>query len=110
MKAKIQRGDTVQIITGKRNDKGQRGEVIRVIGKTNRVVIQGLNMNKKHQREMQTQGRSIPGGVVEYEGPMPISNVMLVCPSCDEPTRVGISFDDDGEAHRMCKKCESEID
>lgn len=110
MKAKIIRGDTVEIITGKTDDKGKRGEIIRVIGKTNRVVIQGLNMNKKHQREQQGGGKNTPGGVVEYEAPLAISNIMLVCPSCDETTRVGISFDEDGQAHRMCKKCESEID
>jgi large subunit ribosomal protein L24 len=109
-KMKIRRGDTIEVITGKREDKGKRGEVIRVLPKRNRIVVQGVNMRKKHQRQFQTEGRTMAPGIIEFEGQMSISNVMLVCPKCDEPTRVGISRDEVGLPHRVCKKCEAEID
>lgn len=110
-KVKIRKGDTVEVVTGPRIDKGKRGEVIRVTPKNNRLVIQKVNMRKKHQREFQTsKGRQMEAGIIEMEGSLDISNVMLVCPKCDEPTRVGIQRDEDGLAHRICKKCESQID
>lgn len=108
-KLKIKKGDTVEVITGKEIDKGRRGEVIRVIPKDHRIVIQGINMRKKHQSQVQTQGRSISPGIIEFEGSIDISNVMLVCPKCDEPTRVAIQREDD-ISRRVCKHCESLID
>jgi large subunit ribosomal protein L24 len=108
-KLKIKKGDTVEIISGKEIDKGRRGEVIRVIPKDHRVVVQGINMRKKHQSQVQTQGRSISPGIIEFEGSIDISNVMLVCPKCDEPTRVGIQRED-SFSRRVCKHCESLID
>ena len=65
---------------------------------------------KKHQGDVQAQGRNLSPGIIEFEGPMDISNVMLVCPSCDEATRIGIRRNEDGAAHRVCKRCEAEID
>lgn len=109
MKVKIKKGDIVEVISGKEKDKGKRGEVIRVIPDKSRVVVQGVNMRKKHQRQVQTQGRSIAPGIIEFEGPIHISNVMLVCSKCDEPTRVGIQRQD-GEVHRVCKNCGALID
>lgn len=106
MKTKIKKGDNVEVIGG--SDKGQRGEVIKVMPKTARVVVQGINIRKKHQRQVQTQGRTMNPGIIEYEGPIHISNVMLVCPKCDEPTRVAIKRED-GEVTRVCKSCEAEI-
>jgi len=108
---KIKKGDTVEVISGTRDDKGKRGEVIKVIPKERRVVVQGVNIRKKHQRQVQTQGRrNISPGIIEFEGPMHISNVMLVCPKCDEPTRVGVQRDENGEARRVCKNCQAIID
>ncbi len=109
-KIKIKKGDTVEIITGPRDDKGERGEVIRVIPKKNRLVIQGRNMRKKHQRQFQAEGKTMDVGIIEFEGSLDVSNVMLVCPKCDEPTRVGIERDEDGIAIRVCKRCEAQID
>lgn len=106
MKAKIRKGDNVEVIGGVAT--GLRGEVIKVMPKTAQVVVQGINIRKKHQRQVQTQGRTMNPGIIEYEGPLHISNVMLVCPKCDEPTRVGIRRED-GEAVRVCKKCDAEI-
>lgn len=109
MKVKIRKGDTVEIISGRSEDKGKRGEVIRVIPEENRVVVQGVNMRTKHQRQVQTQGRTINPGRVRFEAPIHISNVMVVCPKCGKPTRVGINRDD-GVARRVCKRCQAIID
>ncbi len=106
MKVKIRKGDNVEVIGGA--GKGIRGEVIKVLPRKSQIVVQGVNIRKKHQRQMQTQGRTIQPGIIEAEGPIHISNVMLVCPNCKEPTRVGISRDE-GEMVRICKKCEGEI-
>ena len=110
MKVKIRKGDTVEIISGRLEDKGKRGEVIKVLPDERRVVVQGVNMRKKHQSQVQTQGRSMNPGIIEFEGSIDISNVMLVCPSCDEATRVGIQRDEEGLPHRVCKRCEAQID
>ena len=109
MNVKIRKGDTVEIISGKLEDQGKRGEVIKVLPDEHRVVVQGINMHTKHQRQVQTQGRTINPGRIKFEAPMDISNVMLVCPKCNEPARVGVQRDDDG-AHRVCKKCQAFID
>ncbi len=104
MKTKIRKGDTVEVISGRDEDKGKRGEVIKVLPKENRVVIQRINVRKKHQSQYQTQGRTLNPGIVEFEAPLHLSNVMLVCSSCNEPTRVGIQREA-GEVHRVCKRC-----
>ena len=109
MKIKIRKGDTVEVISGRFEDKGKRGEVIRVDPGENRVVVQTVNMRKKHQAQMQTKGRPISGGIIEFEGPISISNVMLVCPVCKEKTRVGIHREGN-EVQRFCKKCKAEFD
>jgi len=109
-KMKIKKGDTVQVSTGPREDKGKRGEVIRVLPKENRIVVQGVNMRKKHQRQFQAEGRTMNPGIIEFEGSFDISNVMLVCPSCDELTRVTIRRDEDGLPYRVCRKCGKDIE
>ncbi|MDD2921133.1 MAG: 50S ribosomal protein L24 [Anaerolineales bacterium] len=110
MKVKIRKGDTVEIISGKLEDKGKRGEVINVMLDSRRVVVQGANIRTKHQKQVQTQaGRNLDAGRIQFEGPIDISNVMLVCPKCGEPTRVAVQRDETG-AHRVCKNCEAAID
>lgn len=109
MKMKIRKGDEVEVISGRWEDKGKRGEVIRVLPKKSRVIVQGVNLRKKHQSQVQTQGRTLTPGIIEFEGSIDVSNVMLVCPKCDEPTRVGVQRED-GEAIRVCKRCEALID
>jgi len=107
---KIRKGDTVEVISGRLEDKGKRGEVINVLMKNNRVVVQGIAIRTKHQRQVQTQaGRNINPGRIQFEGPIDISNVMLVCPKCNQAARVGIQRDEAG-AHRVCKNCEQLID
>ncbi len=109
MKVKIRKGDTVEVISGREHDKGRRGEVIRVEPDNGRVVVQGVNLRKKHQRQMQSQGRQISPGIVEFEAPISIANVMLVCPKCNEATRVAIQRDDN-QPVRVCKHCQALID
>ena len=75
-----------------------------------RIVVQGVNIHTKHQRQVQTQaGRQINPGRIQFEGPIDISNVMLVCPKCNEASRVAIQRDETG-AHRVCKHCGQLID
>jgi len=106
VKVKIRKGDIVEVISGRMDDKGKRGEVIRVLPAEGRVVVQGVNMRKKHQRQVQTQGRTLTPGIIEFEAPVSISNVMLVCPSCSKATRVGLLRSETG-VQRMCKKCQA---
>jgi large subunit ribosomal protein L24 len=109
VKVKIKRGDIVEVISGREADKGRRGEVIKVLPAEQRVVVQGVNIRKKHQRQMQTQGRTMSPGIIEFEAPVHISNVMLVCPKCDEATRVRIQRED-GVSRRVCKNCGALLD
>ncbi len=100
MAAKIRKGDTVSVLAGK--DRAKRGEVERVLPKVERVVVQGVNMIKRHQR---TQPGVRQGGIIERPNALHLSNVALVCPSCDQPTRVTFAVLDDGRKVRKCKKC-----
>ena len=109
MKVKIRKGDTVEVMSGNDEDKGKRGEVIRVNPDDGRVVVQGINLRTKHQRQVQAQGRTVSPGKVRFESPIDISNVMLVCPKCGKATRVAISREGEKSA-RMCKKCHASID
>ena len=110
MKVKIRKGDTVEIISGRLEDKGKRGEVINVLLENRRVVVQGVNIRTKHQKQVQTQaGRNLNPGRIQFEGPIDISNVMVVCPKCGEPTRVAVQRDEDG-SRRVCKNCQALID
>jgi large subunit ribosomal protein L24 len=106
---KIRKGDTVEIISGRRAEKGKRGEVIKVLPDESQVVVSGVNIRKKHQRQVQSQGRTLKPGIIEFEAPIDISNVMLVCPKCDEPTRVGVQREA-GKSQRTCKQCGALLD
>jgi large subunit ribosomal protein L24 len=90
MKKRIRKGDQVEVITGKEENKGKRGEVIKVLSKENRVVVQGINLLTKHQRQVQSEGKTVNPGIVKFEGPVDISNVMVVCKKGNKPTRIGI--------------------
>ena len=110
MKVKIRKGDTVELISGKRDEIGKRGEVINVLIDKRRVVVQGVNIRTKHQKQTQNQsGRNIKNSRrIQFEAPIDISNVMLVCPKCGEVTRVAIQRDENG-VQRVCKHCEAVI-
>ena len=109
METKIKKGDLVEVINGATEDKGKRGEVIKVIPEDNRLVIQGINLHTKHQKQVQAKGRTVSPGKLKLESPIDLSNVMLVCPKCNKITRVGLSRGS-GKSVRVCKKCESIID
>ncbi len=107
---KIKKGDTVLVVRGKKANKGQKGKVIKVIPQKNRVVIEGVNIVKKHLKEIPNVRE---GGIVEIEAPVHISNVMLVCPNCGKPTRVGFRVVKEKNVlrkYRYCKKCNENID
>lgn len=104
MAAKIKKGDLVEVISGK--DKGKRGKVLRVIPKEMKVIVEGVNIVKRHQRP---NPRMREGGIVEREAPIYASKVMLVCPNCSQRTRVGFKVVE-GKKVRYCKKCGEIID
>jgi large subunit ribosomal protein L24 len=100
----VRRGDRVKVISGK--DAGKEGKVLRAFPEKQRVVVEGVQRIKKHTRPTQQQPQ---GGIVEIEGTIHVSNVMLVCPNCGEPTRVGHKRED-GVRIRVCKRCERPIE
>ena len=104
---RIKKGDTVQVITGE--DKNVRGEVLRVLAKEDRVVVSKVNMVTKHQSAQRAGRSQMQGGRIQFEAPIHVSNVMLVCPKCDQATRVGFAVVDDQKV-RVCGKCDAVID
>ena len=110
MALKIRRDDMVKVITGK--DKGKTGKVLNVEPKKNRVFVEGMNIQKRHTkpRSIRDANRAeAVGGVIEKEGPIHVSNVMLVDPKSNEPTRVGITREG-GQRKRIAKRSGEEID
>jgi large subunit ribosomal protein L24 len=117
---RVKKGDVVQVITGK--DRGKQGRVLAARPADSRVIVENLNVVKRHMKPRPMQNRSqmgaaamTPGGVVEKAAPIPISNVMLVCPTCKRATRVGVHVKEvKGQAHRVryCKRadCGQDID
>jgi len=104
---RIRTDDEVIVISGK--DKGRRGKVIRTEPKRDRVYVEGVNMVKRHQRP--TPGRpNAPVGVIEKEGPVHVSNVAVVDPKDNKPTRVGVRRDENGRRMRVTKRSTSELD
>ena len=103
MASRIRQGDTVEIVSG--DDRGVRGSVQQVLAHGNRVIVAGANIVKKHQRPVRAGRGQVQPGIIELEAPLHISNVMLVCSQCDEPSRVGFTRDEDGRKVRVCKRC-----
>jgi large subunit ribosomal protein L24 len=117
---KIKKGDLVQILSGK--DRGKQGKVLEARPKDRRVIVENLNIVKRHTKPRPIRDSSrmggptmMPGGVIEKPAPVNVSNVMIVCPACDRPTRVGITFKEikgRKERVRVCRRadCGQEID
>ena len=106
---RIKQGDLVEVIAGR--DKGLRGEVIKVLRRQDRVIVNGINILKRHRKARQTpSGQQIQATIIDFESPLHLSNVMLVCPDTDEPTRVGFRFDEDGIKTRYSKKSGNDIE
>lgn len=109
MKLKIRKGDQVEVITGRLEDKGKRGEVIKVVTEEQRVVVQGVNMRTKHQKQVQSQGRTVNPGKIRFEAALSVSNVMVVCKKCNKPTRISL-VREGNKTKRICKKCNADLD
>ena len=101
---KIKKGDKVQVLPGK--DRGAKGEVTRVLPTAGKIIVDGINVAKKHQKATKA---TMQGGIIDKDMPLPVANVALLCPTCDKPTRVGYRFDPDGTKVRVCKKCGKDI-
>ena len=105
---RIRKDDRVKVIAGK--DRGKEGRVVKVIKDRDRVLVEGVNYVKKHQRVQQTARGAQEGGIIQTEAPIHASNVMPVCPKCDEAVRVGFTLTDESDRSsktRVCKKCDA---
>ena len=100
---RIKKGDTVQVLSGK--DKGKTGEVLEILPKTNKIVVKGINIIKKHTKPRK-QGEE--GGILSMEGAIHVAKVNVVCPKCGKATKVGYS-EEKGEKVRVCKKCGAKL-
>jgi large subunit ribosomal protein L24 len=97
---RIIKNDTVKVISG--NQSGKIGRVLKVFPKTNRIIVEKVRLIKRHQKK---RSMTDQGGIVEKEAPIHISNVLLVCPKCSQPTRTGVGVLADGKKVRVCKSC-----
>jgi len=98
---KLKKNDQIIVLYGK--DKGRKGKIEKIFPKTNKVLVPGVNVYKKH---MKPQGEGRPGGIIDKVFPLPVANVELLCPKCNQKTRVGYQVTK-GEKQRICKKCGS---
>ena len=114
---KIKKGDRVRVLRGK--DAGKEGRVVEALPKDGKVIVENINVIKKHRRPRAIQsntgigGTVVPGGIVDLPAPLPVANVMLVCPTCGKPTRVStVTKTISGKEVRLrvCKRCGEEID
>lgn len=101
---KIRKGDRVRVLSGK--DRGREGVVSFAYPSTGKVMVDGLNVAKRHQKPTQTTKQ---GGIIDKEMPLPVANVAVICPACGAPTRVGFRFEPDGSKVRICRKCEGDL-
>jgi large subunit ribosomal protein L24 len=102
----IRKNDNVLVIAGR--DRGKRGRVLQILPAKNRLVVEGVNVIKRHTRP--NPQRQIKGGIVEKEASLHASNVQLVCPECGAPTRIGRQILGDGRKVRICRKCKGVVD
>ncbi len=100
IKPKIKKDDTVVAIAGK--DRGKSGRVLKVDPAKGKVLVEGLNKYKKHMRRVSEE---MPGGIIEIEMPLDLSNVQILCPGCNRPVRIAIKRESGGKKSRVCKKC-----
>ncbi len=102
----IRKNDNVVVVTGK--DRGKRGRVLKVVSEKNRLIVEGVNIIKRHTKA--NPQKNVKGGLVEREAALHSSNVQLVCPECGKPTRIGKKILGDGRKVRICRKCEGVVD
>jgi large subunit ribosomal protein L24 len=104
LEKRLKKGDTVKVIAGK--DKGKTGKILSTVADKGRVVVEKVNLVKRHKRP-DAKGK---GGIVEKEGAIHASNVMLLCSKCNKAVRVSVKTMDDGKKARVCKKCHEQLD
>jgi len=104
VRTRLKKNDMVMVVTGR--DRGKTGKVMRVVPNEARVVVERLNVMKRHSKP---RGPQSPGGIVEKEAPLPISNVMFFCERCNAPVRIGIKAAGDGARVRVCRRCGEQI-
>ena len=100
---KLKKGDRVRVLSGK--DRGDEGDIMRVLPKSGKVIVEGVNVAKKHQRALRA---TMQAGIIDRDMPMPASNVAIICRSCGRPSRVGYRFEGDTKV-RICKKCKADL-
>ena len=105
MRARIKKNDTVMVIAGR--ERGKTGKVLRVLPARERVLIERLNLVKRHQKP---RGAQSPSGIVEKEAPIHLSNIMIMCDKCNAPVRMGKRALDDGRSVRVCRRCGDQLD
>jgi large subunit ribosomal protein L24 len=96
----IKKNDTVQVISG--DEKGKKGRVLSMLSKDDRIIVEGINMIKRHMKPSKKYSQ---GGIIEKEASVERSNIMLVCPKCDKPTKIGNKILENDKKIRLCKKC-----
>ena len=101
---KIKKGDRVRVLTGK--DRGKEGEVMRAIPEKQKLIVDGVNVAKRHQRATRA---TTQGGIIDKDMPIPVANVAIICSSCNKATRVGYRFDTNGTKVRICRKCGGDL-
>ena len=100
---KLKKGDRVRVLTGK--DRGREGEIMRVLPKADKVIVDGVNVAKKAQRATRA---TVQGGIIDRDMPLPAANVAILCPTCG-PTKIGYRFDDQDRKIRKCRKCGGDL-
>lgn len=105
MAAKVRKNDTVQVLAGR--ERGKQGKVMRVLPTEQRVVIEGVNMRKRHTKP---RNQNEQAGIIEFPAPLHVSNVAVVCSSCGKASRVGFRAQADGTKVRFCKRCNEVIE
>lgn len=102
---KIRKGDRVKVLSGK--DRGREGEISRVLPDRNKVIVEGVNISKRHQKSTR---ETMQGGIIDKAMPIDVSNVALISPTDGKPTRVGFRFDESGRKVRVCRRTGADLD
>ena len=105
VKPHVKKGDTVVVLSGK--DRGKKGKVLRVNAGKGTAIVERVNFTKKHTRP--NPSKNVKGGILERESPVNIAKLQVVCPSCNEPARLGSHRNEEGDAVRFCRKCKADL-
>ena len=104
-KPHVRKGDTVVVLSGK--DRGKQGRVLRVLATKGQAIVERVNFTKKHTRP--NPAKNVKGGILERESPINVAKLQVICPSCNEPARLGSHRNENGEAVRFCRNCKSDL-